>query len=103
MLTSNALAPASHRPLSRRSFLGSAGASLGALVVGTTISFRGDDAQAATMSDAPMPNAFIRRARHNLVTVIIKHLDKGQGVSTGLTTIVADELDADWGQMRSVF
>jgi isoquinoline 1-oxidoreductase beta subunit len=103
MLTSNALAPASHRPLSRRSFLGSAGASLGALVVGTTISFRGDDAQAATMSDAPMPNAFIRIAPDNLVTVIIKHLDKGQGVSTGLTTIVADELDADWGQMRSVF
>ena len=37
------------------------------------------------------------------MTVIIKHLDKGQGVTTGLTTIVAEELDADWAQMRTEF
>jgi isoquinoline 1-oxidoreductase subunit beta len=37
------------------------------------------------------------------VTVIIKHLDKGQGVTTGLTAIVAEELDADWAQMRTEF
>ncbi len=33
----------------------------------------------------------------------MKHLDKGQGVTTGLPTIVAEELDADWSQMRSEF
>ena len=51
----------------------------------------------------PMPNAFIRIAPDDTVTVMIKHLDKGQGVTTGLTTIVAEELDADWGQMRAEF
>ena len=46
--------------------------------------------------DAPRPNAFVRIAPDNTVTVIVKHLDKGQGVTTGLPTIVAEELDADW-------
>src|SRR5262249_18539712 len=33
-------------------------------------------------------------------TVISKHLEMGQGPYTGLSTIVAEELDADWAQMR---
>ena len=58
---------------------------------------------AAQPKPGPMPNAFIRIAPDDTVTVIIKHLDKGQGVATGLTTIVADELGADWPQMRADF
>ena len=46
---------------------------------------------------------FVRVARDNTVTVVIKHLDKGQGITTGLTAIVAEELDADWQQMRWEF
>ena len=46
-------------------------------------------------------NAFVRIAPDNTVTVIIKHLEMGQGVYTGLPTIVAEELDADWSQMRA--
>ena len=38
---------------------------------------------------------FVRVSRDNTVTVVIKHLDKGQGITTGLTAIVAEELDAD--------
>ncbi|MEO0575788.1 MAG: xanthine dehydrogenase family protein molybdopterin-binding subunit [Pseudomonadota bacterium] len=48
-------------------------------------------------------NAFVRIGSDDTVTVIVKHLDKGQGVSTGLPTIVAEELDADWSQMRFEF
>ena len=47
------------------------------------------------------PNAFIRVAPDNTVTVLIKHIEFGQGPYTGLTTLVAEELDADWGQMRA--
>ena len=54
-------------------------------------------------ADAPRPNAFVRIAPDNTVTVLVKHLDKGQGVTTGLPTIVAEELDADWSQMRFEF
>jgi len=47
------------------------------------------------------PNAFVRVAPDNTVTVMIKHLEMGQGVYTGLAAIVAEELDADWSQMRA--
>ena len=46
------------------------------------------------------PNAFVRIGADNTVTVIVKHLEMGQGTYTGLPTLVADELDADWSQVR---
>ncbi len=45
----------------------------------------------------------MRIAADDTVTVVIKHLDMGQGNTTGLATIVAEELDADWAQMRATF
>jgi len=46
------------------------------------------------------PNAFLRVGKDNTVTVIVKHLEMGQGVYTGLPTLVAEELDAAWSQVR---
>lgn len=46
------------------------------------------------------PNAFVRIGADNTVTVIAKHLEMGQGVYTGLATLVAEELDADWAQVK---
>jgi isoquinoline 1-oxidoreductase beta subunit len=46
------------------------------------------------------PNAFLRIGTDNTVTVIAKHLEMGQGTYTGLATLVADELDADWDAVR---
>src|SRR5438067_4759327 len=46
------------------------------------------------------PNAFVRVGADNTVTVIAKHIEMGQGTYTGLPTLVAEELDADWAQMR---
>ncbi len=60
------------------------------------------DTKPATAVDTDL-NVFVRIQADDLVTVVIKHLDKGQGVTTGLTTIVAEELDADWAQMRWEF
>jgi isoquinoline 1-oxidoreductase beta subunit len=45
-------------------------------------------------------NAFVRIGADNSITVIAKHLEMGQGTYTGLPTLVADELDADWSQIR---
>ncbi len=46
------------------------------------------------------PNAFVRIGTDNIVTVISKHLEMGEGTYTGLSTLVAEELDAAWGQVR---
>jgi len=49
---------------------------------------------------APLSMPFVRIDPDNTVTVFSKHLEAGQGVWTGLPAIVAEELDAAWGQMR---
>jgi isoquinoline 1-oxidoreductase subunit beta len=47
-----------------------------------------------------VPNAFVRIGSDNSITVISKHLEMGQGSYTGIATVLADELDADWSQVR---
>jgi isoquinoline 1-oxidoreductase beta subunit len=46
------------------------------------------------------PNAFVRIGTDNSVTVIADHLEMGQGVFTGLATLLAEELDADWDDVQ---
>jgi len=57
----------------------------------------GGESIAGTSFDA---NAFVRIGSDNRVTVIIKHLEMGQGTYTGLATLVAEELDATWSQIH---
>ena len=42
------------------------------------------------------PNAFVQIDTQGKVHVMIKHLEMGQGSYTGLSTLVAEELDANW-------
>ena len=46
------------------------------------------------------PNAFVRIGADGTVTIISKHTEMGQGTYTGLATLVAEELDADWKQIQ---
>jgi isoquinoline 1-oxidoreductase beta subunit len=46
------------------------------------------------------PNAFLRIGADGSVTVIAKHVEMGQGAYTGIATVLAEELDADWAQVR---
>jgi len=49
------------------------------------------------------PNAFIRVGSDNLVTIVCKHHEMGQGNTTGLASMAADELDADWALVRTEY
>jgi isoquinoline 1-oxidoreductase beta subunit len=87
----------------RRQFL-KAGSSMAAgLVLGFWSPQRGGrfaEAQIGAEKPAFAPNAFVRVSPDNIVTIISKHCDAGQGIHTGLATILAEELDADWAQIR---
>src|SRR5882724_2953100 len=90
--------------LSRRDFLkAGAGLTLGIAVPEALAQMAGPGqggARAAT-TGAFEPNAFVRIGTDNTVTVIVKHFEMGQGTFTGLPTLVAEELDADWSQIRA--
>ncbi|MFP4002756.1 MAG: molybdopterin cofactor-binding domain-containing protein, partial [Alphaproteobacteria bacterium] len=82
--------------VSRRTFLqvtalGSAGFLIGC-------GEAGKETAAGAAAETADLNAFVRVGADDTVTVIVKHLDKGQGVTTGLPTIVAEEMDAAWEQ-----
>jgi isoquinoline 1-oxidoreductase subunit beta len=100
-LTSIFSLPQEKPEATRRTFLKiSSGAGL---VLGLAGSVSIGTAHAKADAGALAPNPFLIVAPDNTVTVIIKHLDKGQGAATGLATLVAEELDADWAQIRTEF
>ena len=88
---------------SRRRFLrGTAGLTLAVYLpaaLGASTAAPGAGEQGSALSPFE-PNAFLRIGADNTVTVISKHIEMGQGTYTGLATIVAEELDAAWSQVR---
>lgn len=82
--------------LSRRDALKGAGA----LVIGMALPIGMGRAQTPEGPPPVDPNAFIRIGADDSVTIISKHIEFGQGPYTGLATIAAEELDADWTKVR---
>ena len=91
--------------VSRRGFLKAGALASSGLVLGFVLPAGGLLGRAARAAEAPAPvyapNAFLRVAPDNTVTVIVNRLEFGQGVHTALPMVIADELDADWTQMRA--
>jgi isoquinoline 1-oxidoreductase beta subunit len=98
-----AVSTAAKGNLSRRGFLKAGAAASGGLVLGFFLPTGGRMARAIPpppkVIDAP--NAFLRVAPDNTITVMVNRLEFGQGVHTALPMVIADELDADWSQMRA--
>jgi isoquinoline 1-oxidoreductase subunit beta len=82
--------------LTRRTFLASATAAGAAL----TIRFPLVGPGAADAAAAYDPNAALTITPDGLVTVHITKAEMGQGVGTALAQIVAEELEADWKDIR---
>lgn len=47
-----------------------------------------------------IPDAWIKISPDNIVTVMVNHTEMGQGVTTALPMIVAEELEADFSKVR---
>jgi isoquinoline 1-oxidoreductase subunit beta len=84
---------------SRREFLQAAAVAGGGLLIG--FSMPGRRLAAAEPGSAPFhPNAFIRIAADDSVTLIVSMAEMGQGVLTSLPQLLAEELEADWHRVR---
>jgi isoquinoline 1-oxidoreductase subunit beta len=88
----------------RREFLKSAG-TVGAFALTIGFEWAGSARRslagaAARANTAFAPNAFLRIGADGTVTVIAKHVEMGQGAYTGIATVIAEELDADWEKVR---
>ena len=86
---------------SRRQFLVGAAAAGAGLTIGFHIPLGPAGRALAAQADAVNPiNAYLRIAPDGTVTVLSAHMDGGQGIYTGVATLVAEELDADWSKLR---
>jgi isoquinoline 1-oxidoreductase beta subunit len=84
---------------SRRTFLKTGGAA--ALTIGFALPLAAGRVGAAAPAKAAFaPNAWLRITPDNRVTVICASAEMGQGVLTAIPMLVAEELDADWKQVR---
>jgi len=82
--------------VSRRSFI----MGVGGITAGLIVGFQLNEANAAGTSAGRQFNPFVQISPDGTVTVFSKHLDKGQGTMSGLASLVAEELDADWASVR---
>ncbi len=87
---------------SRRQFLKDSAVLMGGLVISFYLPVKGGRAYAAEAQPQPVypPNAFIRIASDNSITIVVNKSEMGQGVYTSLPMLVAEELEADWSRIR---
>ncbi|HEV7310370.1 xanthine dehydrogenase family protein molybdopterin-binding subunit [Ensifer sp.] len=86
----------------RRAFLAGAGLVIGVAIAPRFVAAAPTGVAAGGPGELKAMNAFVKIGTDDTVTVLCKHIEFGQGPFTGLATLVAEELDADWGQMRAV-
>ena len=91
--------------MSRRGFLGTSAAATGGLVVAFHIPLMGE-AVAQTATSAAMPaevNAWVVVKPDDSIIIRIARSEMGQGTLTGLSQLVAEELDANWAKVTAEY
>jgi len=86
------------KSLDRRSFLKVSALAGGGLMIGTQLEVF-EDVFAQAGGDVTL-NAFIRITPDNIVTIIAKNPEVGQGVKTSLPMLIAEELGVEWKNVR---
>jgi isoquinoline 1-oxidoreductase beta subunit len=87
--------------ISRRDFLKGTLATAGLTIAASVTPFGYTILNAAeAKKGAFTPNVWLEVTPDNLVTITIPNSEMGQGIRTALSMMVADELEAEWGQIR---
>ena len=84
--------------INRRDFLEAAGVAGAGLVIGFHLPAAGRRVARAAAPFAP--NAWLRIAADESVVVVVDRSEMGQGVTTSLPMLLAEELEADWSKVR---
>jgi isoquinoline 1-oxidoreductase subunit beta len=87
--------------LSRRDLLKGAAATSG-LVLGFHVGFRKLPFAEAAEASPFQPNVFLSIDDKGLVTIVASRSEMGTGIKTDLPLVLADELEADWSQVKIV-
>src|SRR5580704_16347682 len=88
----------------RRHFISYTAGAAGALVVGWAVL----PPRQRLLPGTPLPtgpgqvalNGWVKVSADNTVTIIMCQAEMGQGVHTGAAMLLADEMDADWTQIK---
>src|SRR5438034_9539384 len=84
--------------ITRREFLETAG--VAGLVIGFHLPATGRQAMRGGAAAAFAPNAWLRIGADESVLVVVDRSEMGQGVTTSLPMLLAEELEADWSKVR---
>jgi isoquinoline 1-oxidoreductase beta subunit len=89
---------------SRRDFIKTSAVLTGGFIVGFHISSKAEAAAAALAQGATPfpPNAFIQIAPDNSITMVINKLEMGQGIFTSMAQLIAEELECDWNNIKTI-
>jgi isoquinoline 1-oxidoreductase beta subunit len=83
----------------RRQFLATSASAAAGLIIGCHVPWRRASAQEGS-GRLPAPNAFLRIAEDESVTMLLAHSEMGQGIWTTLPMLIAEELGCDWSKVR---
>src|SRR5438132_402044 len=89
--------------VNRREFLETAAVAGAGLVIGFYVPTGGRFGRAAAPAAPFTPNAWLRINPDESVLVIVDRSEMGQGVTTSLPMLLAEELEADWSKIRIEF
>ena len=85
--------------MTRKEFLRTSALAGAGLVIGIHIPLPDAWAESATAASL-QPSAWLRIDADGTVSIVIDETELGQGSSTALAMILADELEADWDRVR---
>src|SRR5664279_396893 len=89
--------------LDRREFLRKSTTGGTALVIGFYLFGKYEALADKPPKDPTAMNAWVQIAPDDSVTLVIDKSEMGQGISTALAMVLAEELDLDWKKVRTVF
>jgi isoquinoline 1-oxidoreductase beta subunit len=84
--------------LSRRVFIRNVGLASGGLILGCNYNLLANDLATGSLTEFN-PNLFVQLNSDGSLIIVASRSEMGNGVRTSLTSVVADEMEADWNKV----